>query len=59
VVGFHGHTHWDVSKPDGTAQKLLDVSKLAQSGWTSRISLQEGLERTVAWYRENTAVLRS
>jgi GDP-L-fucose synthase len=36
-----------ITKPDGTPQKLLDVTKLAPEGWTSRISLREGLERTV------------
>ena len=59
AVGYRGETHWDTSKPDGTPQKLLDVSKLAQAGWTARISLQEGLGRTVAWYRENVRTLRS
>lgn len=58
VVDYRGETHWDTSKPDGTPQKLLDVSKLAQAGWASRISLQEGLERTVAWYRENMGTAR-
>ena len=58
VVGFTGETEWDTSKPDGTPQKLLDVSKLADAGWTSKISLAEGLERTVQWYRENRDRLR-
>ena len=58
VVGFTGETRWDTSKPDGTPQKLLDVSKLAEAGWTAKISLQEGLERTVAWYRDNVTALR-
>ena len=58
VVGFTGDTHWDTSKPDGTPQKLLDVSKLAEAGWTAKISLHEGLERTVAWYRDNVTALR-
>ncbi|MAM38821.1 MAG: GDP-fucose synthetase [Erythrobacter sp.] len=58
VTGFTGETEWDTSKPDGTPQKLLDVSKLADAGWTSKISLQEGLERTVAWYREHVDTLR-
>ena len=53
MVGFTGETEWDTTKPDGTPQKLLDVSKLAEAGWTSKIGLQEGLERTVAWYREH------
>ncbi|WP_292833491.1 GDP-L-fucose synthase [Microbacterium sp.] len=58
VVGYTGETEWDTSKPDGTPQKLLDVSKLAEAGWTSKISLAEGLSRTVAWYREHVGKLR-
>lgn len=58
VVGFEGETEWDTTKPDGTPQKLLDVSKLADAGWTAKIGLREGLERTVAWYREHREALR-
>ena len=58
VVGYTGETHWDTTKPDGTPQKLLDVSKLAQAGWTSKITLRDGLERTVAWYHEHVGALR-
>ncbi|MFL0566931.1 GDP-L-fucose synthase family protein [Microbacterium sp. 179-I 1D1 NHS] len=58
VTGFGGDTEWDTTKPDGTPQKLLDVSKLAEAGWTARISLQEGLERTVAWYRDHVDSIR-
>ncbi len=58
VVGYEGSTEWDTSKPDGTPQKLLDVSYLASLGWTSQISLEEGLRRTVEWYRENVEQLR-
>jgi GDP-L-fucose synthase len=59
VVGYEGVTEWDTTKPDGTPQKLLDVSKLADAGWTAKISLHDGLERTVAWYREHVGNLRS
>jgi GDP-L-fucose synthase len=58
VVGFEGTTHWDTSKPDGTPQKLLDVSKLAKAGWTARIGLEEGLRSTVEWYRAHQGELR-
>ena len=58
IVGFEGETEWDTSKPDGTPQKLLDVSKLAEAGWTSKIPLDEGLERTVAWYRDHVGAVR-
>jgi GDP-L-fucose synthase len=59
VVGFEGETEWDPSKPDGTPQKLLDVSKLAEVGWTSKISLADGLDRTVAWYRDHVDSIRA
>jgi GDP-L-fucose synthase len=58
ATGFEGETRWDATKPDGTPQKLLDVSKLAEAGWTSRIGLREGLASTVDWYREHAADLR-
>ncbi len=58
VVGYTGTTEWDASKPDGTPQKLLDVSKLAEAGWRSTIDLREGVARTVAWYRQHIDSLR-
>lgn len=58
VVGFEGETLWDTSKPDGTHQKRLDVSKLADAGWSASIGLDEGIRSTVDWYRENTSNLR-
>lgn len=58
VVGYEGATTWDTSKPDGTPQKLLDVSKINDLGWTSRIGMREGLASTVAWYRAQEGRLR-
>ena len=58
AVGFEGETVWDTSKPDGTPQKLLDVSKLTNLGWHSQISLEEGIARTVEWYRSNVTTAR-
>lgn len=58
VTGFTGTTEWDTSKPDGTPQKLLDVSKLAEVGWTAQISLDDGMRSTVQWYRDNGKSLR-
>jgi GDP-L-fucose synthase len=58
VVGFEGETRWDTSKPDGTPQKLLDVSKLARAGWTARIGLEEGIRSTVEWFRAQNGALR-
>jgi GDP-L-fucose synthase len=58
AVGYEGTIAWDESKPDGTPQKLLDVSRLAKAGWTASITLSEGVRRTVEWYRANAAHLR-
>ncbi|SOE98707.1 Nucleoside-diphosphate-sugar epimerase [Burkholderia sp. OK233] len=46
AVGLDGRIEFDASKPDGTPQKLLDVSKLAELGWRAKIGLQEGLAAT-------------
>jgi GDP-L-fucose synthase len=58
VVGFMGETEWDITKPDGTPQKLLDVSKLAQAGWVSKISLEDGIKSTVEWYHQHVDSIR-
>lgn len=50
AVGFTGQTHWDVGKPDGTPQKLLDVSVLTGAGWTAKTGLREGIHSTLDWY---------
>ncbi len=50
AVGYTGQMDWDTSKPDGTPQKLLDVSRLADAGWQSGISLEDGIRDTVQWY---------
>lgn len=59
AVGFDGTIDWDTSRPDGTPQKLLDVSKLAEAGWTARINLSEGIKDTVNWYRVNIDNVRA
>ena len=53
IVGHTGTINWDTTKPDGTPRKLLDVSKLNNLGWKAQIDLQEGIERTYAWFLEN------
>jgi GDP-L-fucose synthase len=44
IVGFEGKLVFDTSKPDGTARKLQDVSRLTALGWRPRIGLREGVE---------------
>lgn len=58
AVGYHGEINWDTTKPDGTPQKLLDVSELANAGWTASIDLQTGIRSTVEWYRANVDSIR-
>lgn len=55
VVGFDGELAFDATKPDGTPRKLMDVSKLRELGWTARIELEEGIERTYRWFLEREA----
>ena len=43
IVGYTGAISYDTSRPDGTPQKLLDVSRLAALGWRARTSLEDGL----------------
>ncbi|WP_052132911.1 GDP-L-fucose synthase family protein [Kocuria rosea] len=58
AVGYEGRIEWDTTKPDGTPRKLMDVTKLADAGWTARIPLQEGLRSTVQWFREHQDGIR-
>src|ERR1700731_4330112 len=55
VVGFGGKLAWDLTKPDGTPRKLLDVSKLRGLGWTPTIKLRDGIAQTYDWFLKNVA----
>jgi GDP-L-fucose synthase len=43
VTGYEGELRFDSTKPDGTPQKLMDVSKLQQAGWSASITLEQGI----------------
>ncbi|MEM1120362.1 MAG: NAD-dependent epimerase/dehydratase family protein, partial [Bacteroidota bacterium] len=45
VVGYSGKITHDLSKPDGTPRKLMDVSKLSKLGWEPQIDLEDGIRR--------------
>lgn len=53
TVGFKGSLIWDSAKPDGTPQKLLDVSKLQKLGWKYTVTLPEGIKKVYKNYTEN------
>jgi len=50
VVGYKGSIKWDSGKPDGTPQKLLDVSRLTGKGWQAKINLEDGIRDVYRWY---------
>ena len=51
-VGYHGHIRWDESKPDGMPRKCLDIRKLKNLGFEAKVSLDNGIDRTIREYRE-------
>jgi GDP-L-fucose synthase len=54
LIGFEGEIEWDISMPNGQPRRQLDASRAERLfGFTARTSLQEGLGRTIAWYRES------
>jgi GDP-L-fucose synthase len=54
LTGFDGEILWDTSKPDGTPRKVLDVTRVQKLGWTPKISLHDGIQSTIDWYKENS-----
>ncbi len=58
IAGYSGSISFDESLPDGTPQKLLNVSKLSNAGWKYSISLEEGLKRTYGWYAKNISIVK-
>jgi GDP-L-fucose synthase len=50
ITGYKGEIRKDISKPDGTPRKLMDVSKLKSMGWTAKIHLEEGIRSVYAEY---------
>ncbi|MDO8288408.1 MAG: GDP-L-fucose synthase [Parvibaculum sp.] len=56
IVGFDGEIIMDVSKPDGTPRKLMDVSRLTQAGWKAQTSLEEGIQTVYRWYCDQVIV---
>lgn len=53
IVGFRGSVLFDRSRPSGAPRRLLDVTRLASTGWLPHIALPDGLERTYNWYLQS------
>jgi GDP-L-fucose synthase len=52
IVGFKGKIEFDLSKPDGTPRKLMDVTRLNTLGWKYKTELKDGIEKTYKWFLE-------
>jgi GDP-L-fucose synthase len=50
ALGYKGDVFWDQNKPDGTLQKLLDISQIEKMGWKPNIDLKSGIRRVYEWY---------
>jgi GDP-L-fucose synthase len=50
IVGYEGEILHDLTKPDGTPKKLLDVSRLRSLGWSAKTSLEEGIRKTYEFF---------
>lgn len=53
VIGYTGELVFDSTKPDGTPQKLQDVSRINSLGWHAQMSLRDGIEKTYHWFLTN------
>lgn len=52
IVGYKGNIERNLNMPDGTLRKLVDISKLNKMGWSAKMDLSSGLEKTYKWYLE-------
>lgn len=53
LTGYEGEIVWDTDRPNGQPRRCLDVSRARERlGFEASTGLRDGLERTVAWYRE-------
>ncbi|MFG0247436.1 MAG: GDP-L-fucose synthase family protein [Phycisphaeraceae bacterium JB051] len=54
LVGFQGEIQWDATKPDGQPRRQLDTSLANELlGWQAQVSFEDGLRKTIQWWREN------
>ena len=53
ISGFEGKIRWDSTRPDGQPRRCLDTQRAGKFGFTAEIPFEDGLTRTVQWYKEN------
>ena len=59
ITGYSGKISTDLSKPDGTMRKLMDVGRWDKMGWRAGINLEQGLTDTYKWYLANMQSVRT
>jgi GDP-L-fucose synthase len=56
IVGFQADIKWDSDKPDGTPQKLLDITRIGKLGWQPKIELEYGIRQVYRWFLDQFAL---
>lgn len=56
IVGYQGNISWDTTKPNGSPRRTLDISRMDSLGWYPKTSLEEGLVKTIDWYKKTGGV---
>jgi GDP-L-fucose synthase len=60
LTGFQGNIVWDITKPNGQPRRALDVSRAKEYfGFEAQMPFEEGLQRTIAWFKENLGKIAS
>ena len=60
LTGFEGKLAWQTDKPNGQPRRGLDVSRAKELfGWSAQVSFEEGMKRTIAWFKENRSKVTS
>jgi GDP-L-fucose synthase len=57
AVGFKGEIKWDTTLPNGTPRRKMENSRLFDMGWKPKVSFEEGLKRTIDWYKTEKGIL--
>lgn len=52
LLNYNGEIVWDTSKPNGSPTRTLDTSKMESLGWTPKVNLEDGLRKTIEWYKK-------
>lgn len=58
IVGFEGEIIFDITKPDGTPRKLMNITRMERLGWSAKINLRSGLDKTYQWFKKNQTKYR-